>query len=296
MQSKFSKFHPIVNFLFFIVTIALSMFVMHPVFLATSLITSFIYSVMLNGKKALKFNAFIILPMALFSIAVNILFNHRGETVIGFLPQGSAITLESVTAGIATAVMIASVICWFSCYNVIMTSDKFIYIFGKRLPSVSLILSMVFRFVPRFKAQFKRTVTAQKCIGYDISEGRLSHRVKNLAKVTSVMTGWALENSIETADSMKSRGYGLKGRTSFSTYKFRKADRLAVCYVLATTVYIIAGIVKGGVEYSYYPIVNIQGGTAYSASIFAAFALLCSLPVIIEIQEDIKWKYLKSKI
>ena len=292
MQSKFSTFHPSVIFLFFMVVIALSMFVMHPVFMAVSLITSVTYSIMLNGRKALKFNFFIILPMALVSIIINILFNHNGQTVAGYLPWGTTITYESIIAGIATAVMITVVVCWFSCFNIIMTGDKFIYIFGKSMPSISLILSMIFRFVPQFKAQFKKTVIAQKCIGYDISTGKVTHRIKNLAKVMSIMTGWALENSVETADSMRGRGYGLKGRTYFNTFRFQKSDWVTLVFIILSSAYIFTGIIKNKITYQYYPVVNIKNST----DVFAVFLLLSMIPIIAEIQEKIKWKYFQSKI
>lgn len=72
-----------------------------------------------------------------------------------------------------------TVIIWFSCYNVVMTSDKFIYIFGKILPALSLIFSMVLRFVPRYLAQIKVISNAQKCIGRDVSQ-EISSRVRGM--------------------------------------------------------------------------------------------------------------------
>lgn len=293
MQSEFSTFHPSVIFCYFIVTIAFSMFIMHPVFLTISLFFSITYSVMLGGKKALKFNAYFILPMTLFSTLINIIFNHNGKTVIGHLPWGIPITYESLIAGFATSVMIAVVICWFSCYNVIMTNDKFIYLFGKRMPAVSLTLSMIFGFVPRFKAQFKKTVTAQKCIGCDISTGSISQRVKNLTKIMSVMTTWALENSIETADSMRGRGYGLKGKTHFSIYKFQKKDCIALIFIILSFIYILANVLSGNIEYEYYPTVDIQMNLPI---VFGVFLILCAMPVVIEFREILKWKYYQSKI
>ena len=75
---------------------------------------------------------------------------------------------------------------------------------------MSLLLSMTLRFVPKFKSQIKVVSDAQKCVGRDISNGGVLERAKNGLTILSVMITWALENAIETADSMKSRGYGLK--------------------------------------------------------------------------------------
>ncbi len=293
MDSKLSQFNPIVIFLYFVVTVAFSMFVMHPVFLIISVASSVVYSIMIGGIKALKFNVYFILPMAVVSTLINIVFNHNGQTVVGYLPGNIPVSYESIIAGLATSAMIASVICWFSCYNQVMTNDKFIYLFGRIMPSVSLTLSMVFRFVPRFKSQFKKTVSAQRCIGFDISKGKFPHRIKNLAKVISVMTTWALENSIETADSMRGRGYGLKGKTNFNIYKFQKRDLLALIYILSAFSYIFLNILQGNVSYEYYPTINIK---TVSADIYILFLTLCAMPIITEAWETLKWKYYQSKI
>ena len=70
---------------------------------------------------------------------------------------------------------------------------------------------MVLRFVPKFKAQFRVVSNAQKCVGRDVSNGKLLERIRHGIRILSIMVTWALENAIETADSMRSRGYGLKG-------------------------------------------------------------------------------------
>ena len=97
---------------------------------------SVMYSIILNGIETLKFIA-MLLPLMLISALINPAFNHEGVTVIAYLPSGNPLTLESVLYGIVAASMVATVICWFSCFNKIMTSDKFIYLFGRIIPSLS---------------------------------------------------------------------------------------------------------------------------------------------------------------
>ena len=147
-MNEFAKYHPLINFIYFTAVIVFSMIFVHPICLVTSLLCSVMYSVILNGKKALKFIA-MLLPLMLISALINPAFNHEGVTVIAYLPSGNPLTLESILYGIVAASMVATVICWFSCFNKIMTSDKFIYLFGRIIPSLSLILSMTFRFVPK---------------------------------------------------------------------------------------------------------------------------------------------------
>lgn len=296
MKSEFATFHPIINFTYFTIIFIFSMIFMHPICLIISFISGFTYSVLLKGKKAVKFNLVYLLPAMLMAALINPAFNHEGTTILTYLSNGNPLTLESIVYGFAAAVMLACIICWFSCYNVIMTSDKFIYIFGRIIPSLSLIISMSLRFIPRFKAQIKVIASAQRCIGRDVSSGSIIKRAKCGLKILSIMVTWALENAIETADSMKARGYGLHGRTSFSIYRFDKRDMKALAILLCTTIYVLIGAINGGLYFRYFP--NMKGvkPNFYAISVLLSYAILCITPILIEILEEIKWKQLKSKI
>ena len=227
-NDTFSSYHPIVNMLYFTLVLCFSMLFTHPVCLGVSLACSFAYSLYLKGEKTLHFSIFYMLPMFIGTALLNPLFNHAGATILAYLPNGNPLTLESILYGVAAATMLLCVINWFSCYNEVMTSDKFVYLFGRIIPALSLILSMALRFVPRFQAQLKIVSNAQKCVGRDISRGSLFKRARHGIRILSIMITWALENAIETADSMKSRGYGLKGRSAFSVYIFDKRDLYAL--------------------------------------------------------------------
>ncbi len=295
-MDEFKTYHPIVNFLYFVFVIGFSCFFMHPACLAISLVSGFVYSAMLKGKKQIKANLIYMLPMMMLMALINPAFNHEGITVVAYLPSGNPLTLESVIYGLAAAAMIASVICHFSCCNEIMTSDKFIYLFGKIIPALSLIISMTLRFVPRFFSQLKVVTNAQRCMGRDVSNGSIIKRIKNGINILSVMVTWALENSIETADSMKARGYGLPGRTAFSIFAFDSRDKKALCCILALGVYTLAGRLAGAMYFSYFPFIKSAELTPFGISVFISYMLLCICPVIIELWEVRKWKLLRSKI
>lgn len=292
---EFKTYHPIVNFTYFVFVIGFSMFFMHPICLCISLICGFTCLVMLKGKKGIKSLAYI-LPVLITAAIMNPTFNHAGVTVLGYLPSGNPLTLESIMYGLAAGAMLASVICWFSCYSEVMTSDKFIYLFGKIIPSLSLILSMTLRFVPKFSAQLKTVANAQKCISRDTSDGSVVRRARHGLTILSAMVTWSLENAIETADSMKSRGYGLPGRTAFSIFTFDKRDRNALFFILVSGIYIIIGSVAGSISFRYFPSVKTGGFSPYGISVFFVYFLLCICPVIIELWEVRKWKTLRSKI
>jgi len=292
----FGGYHPAINFLYFTLVLLFSMFFMHPACLLISLIGAFTYSIKLNGKRALRFNLLYLLPMLLIAALINPAFNHEGMTILTYLPSGNPLTLESIAYGLAAATMIVTVIAWFSCYNVVMTSDKFIYLFGRVIPALSLILAMTLRFVPRFKAQLQVVANGQRCLGRDVSTGSILQRVKYGIKILSIMVTWALENAIETADSMKSRGYGLKGRTAFSIFRFDKRDRKALLAIGGSGLYVLLGSLRGGLYWRYFPSLKGVALSWYSLSLFIVYLLLCMTPLIIELWEDRAWMRIQSEI
>ena len=295
LKDTFSTYHPIINAVFFCAVICFSMVFLHPVFLAISMSGSFIYAVSLSGKRTLKFALIFLIPMMLVAGAVNPLFNHRGVTILRYMGD-NPLTLESILYGVAIAVMFGTVILWFSCVNVVMTSDKLMYLFGRIIPSLSMMFSMVLRFVPKFKNQIRLISNSQKCIGRDISDGTLRQRARHGIKILSIMVSWALENAIDTADSMRSRGYGLPGRSSFAIYRFVSRDRRAlICFVILILL-VIAGGLMGENNIQYFPSIKVETVTIISLFIYAGYALLCYAPVIINVWEAIKWQRLQSRI
>ena len=271
------------------------MFVMHPAYLVITLLSAILYSIRLRGARAVRSAVGFVLPVTLMAAVVNPLFNHEGATILTYLPSGNPLTLESIAYGAAAAVMLAAVMTWFSCYNEVMTSDKFVYLFGRAIPSLSLVLSMTLRFVPKFTAQMRTVSRAQRCIGRGTDGKNIVRRLKNAVTILSIMVTWSLENAIETADSMKSRGYGLRGRTAFSIYRFDSRDRLMMTWLVCSGLYVISGWAAGGAYFSFYPLLRGAPASPLGVSFALCYLALCLTPVIADMWEDRKWKNTELK-
>ena len=295
-RDAFSGYHPVINFLYYALVLLFSMCLMHPVYLAISLTGALAYAITLNGQKAVRFAVMGLLPMAALAALVNPAFNHEGMTILTYLPSGNPLTLESMFYGVAAAVMLASVVLWFSSYNEVMTSDKFVYLFGRVIPALSLVLSMALRFIPKFKAQMQVVAEAQACIGRDTKNGSVFRRIGNAVKIFSIMVTWSLENAIETADSMRSRGYGLPGRTAFSIYRFDDRDKAALAWLCFCSVYLISGWMARGTYFRYYPTVKSVSFTPMTVSFMLVYLALVLTPVMLDRKEARLWKSLQSAI
>ena len=294
-KDAFSGYHPTINFLYYALVLLFSMCLMHPVYLAISLTGALAYDIYLKGRKAVRFAVMGLLPMAAVAALVNPAFNHEGATILTYLPSGNPLTLESILYGLAAGTMLCAVVLWFVCFNRVITSDKFVYLFGRVIPALSLVLSMTLRFVPLFRRQLETVRQAQFCIGRDASTGSAWQRARKAVTIFSIMVTWALENAIETADSMKSRGYGLRGRTAFSIYRMEDRDKYALGWLGFCGMYLLCGSLAGGLKWWYFPMLQGAMAQPFSISFYLAYLALCLTPVVLNVREDRVWVRLKRE-
>lgn len=295
-MNEWKRYHPIVNFSYFLAAISFSCLFLHPITLAISTLAGFISSASLKGGKNIGKKIAVLSIAFLLMSFINPAFNHEGVTILAYFPSGNPFTLESLCYGFLSAAMMMSVLLLFSCFHEVMTSDKLLYLFGKILPSLSLVFSMTLRFVPRFIHQLKQTAVSQKCVGRDVTKGNLIQRAKGGLSVFSILVTQSLENAIDTSDSMKSRGYGLPGRSTFSVYRFGKRDGIALGAILACSAYVLSGKMMGAIHCSCFPAIQISAWSPYGISVFAAYGILLFLPLFLELSEVRKWNSIKSKI
>ena len=296
MTDSFSKYHPFVNLIYFTLTIGFSMTINHPLAQLISLVCAIVYVVSMQGRKSVGFLLKFCLPLMLLTAIINPVFNHEGQTILLYFSNGNPLTLESILYGVSSGCMMITLLLWFSAFSSVMTTDKFIYLFGRTIPALSLVLSMTLRFVPRFKMQMKNVADAQRCIGKDVSSTSLLNRTKTAITIVSVMITWSLENAIETADSMKSRGYGLKGRTAFSVYRFEDRDKYALVWLVFCFLYILAGVLISAFGFRYFPDIKYLNFDISTIPFYIIYFGLCITPVVLNTAEDRKWKTIYSKM
>lgn len=296
MKDRFAQYHPLVNFLYFTLVLVFSMVLRHPLAQGVSLLCACIYAVQAEGQRAVLFCLKWCLPVFLLTALFNPAFSHEGVTILLYLPTGNPLTLESILYGVSAGVLLVTVMVWFMNSSRVITSDKFIYLFGRVIPALSLVLSMTLRFIPKFKSQLAAVVEAQRSIGRDISQGSLLRRMKLAVSVLSIMITWALENAMDTADSMKGRGYGLPGRTAFSIYRLDDRDKSALAFLLLCAFCLIMGTAASAFSFRYYPGIRAGARTPLALSFQLVYAALCAMPILLNAFEERKWKSIHSKM
>lgn len=293
-ESAFAGYHPAVGFVYFCLVIGVTMCSLRPLYLLLTFAAAFAYSLALSGVRALRFNLLILVPIVVLMAGINPLFNHRGVTVLYYL-NGNPMTLEAIVYGLAAAVLMISVIVWFSCANKVITPDKFLYLFGRVVPTLALLLSMCFRFVPLLKSRYREISLGQRCLGRGAGTGFFG-RIRTAGKEISILIAWSLEAAIETSDSMEARGYGLRGRTSFSLFRFDRRDARALALILLLAAAVVPGLFQGANSIAYYPAIVSPPLTAWGWASTAAYALLLGLPLLIDGKGVLQWKRWRSRM
>lgn len=284
-NDAFSKSHPAVNFLFFAAVMVFTVIFLHPVYLVSGCVCAALYYLLLKGRKALK-TMLGLLPIFLILTAINPLFNTAGEHIL-FYVFGRPYTLEALLYGGAIAGVFVGMMLWFGCYNAVMTGDKFSALFGAIIPSVSLVLVMILRMVPNLLGKTRQISGARAGLGMKKSR-TFRRKLSEGMSVLSCLTDWALEGGIVTADSMRSRGYGSKKRTSFQIYRFTLSDGI----LIAATILLCIGTALHPASAAFIP--RFQAAPIGPG--FFCYCALCLIPTILYLWEALKWHISKSKI
>ena len=291
MKDAFSKCHPAVNFLFFAGAIGTSVLIQHPMYLLVGILTGATYYLLLNGRKGWK----MLLGMAmlfLFLMVINPLFNTFGETPLCYL-FGRPYTIEALRYGAVLGGVFVTMLLWFGCYNKVLTSDKFTSLFGNLIPAISLLLVMVFRMVPNLMRKAAQFAGARKSIGKGAGENATTkEKLSDGMTVLGALTSWALEGSVVTGDSMRSRGYGTAKRSSFMIYRMSITDWTLLIVIPSLLALVIAAACLGQMAATYMPEFYISPPSWG----IVPYGIYLLIPIALHTKEAIQWHISRSKI
>lgn len=285
-------FHPVVTFSYIVMLTVMAMLFFHPVFIALGIAFAFLQGVIMCGwRRILKQFAWSV-PLCVVVAVFNPLVNHGGKTLLFYL-FGSPITLEAAFYGICSGGLLLLVFLWFSVYNRVVTPDRFMYLFSRIAPAASMLVTMTQRMVPVFSNRYGAISAAQKTLPPRVKAGRVKTRLTTGLKEISILLSWSMEEGLDTADSMKARGYGCAKRSAFSIYRFTRRDGAALAVTAAASAVCITGYYSSA-PISFYPRIYMSIG---AGGILAAivFVLLAGALPAIEAYWALMWKISENR-
>lgn len=277
-RSVFTGYHPAVALVWFGGVLLFTMFCRDPACLAVSFLCAAVLRLYL-GAEGIRVRY--LLAAALLTAAVNPLFNRRGDTVLFLLPWGWEVTLESAAYGLTSGLLLAAALLWFSCWERIFPADEFLSLSARRAPALSLTLSMALRSVPRAVSRFREVLELRRMFSAGLEGGPLSRRMKNAGTVLRAVTAWTLEDGAVTADSMNARGYGLPGRTAYSTRRFTLRDGVALAVSGGLLAFLLWGVAAGGFSAEFWPRIALRPVSPPWVFLRGGWLLLCLLPLLL---------------
>lgn len=285
-------FHPAATFFYIAALAVMAMLFFHPFFIALGLAFAILqYLVMCGGRRLLRQLAWSV-PLCAVVAAFNPLVNHGGKTLL-FYFLGSPVTLEATVYGVTSGGMLLLVFLWFGVYNRLVTPDRFMYLFSRLSPAASLLVTMTQRLIPLFTRQARTIALAQKTLPARKKAGSLAKtgffsKLEPYFREISILLSWSMEEGLDTADSMKARGYGCAKRSFFSVFRFTGKDALLLILTTAA-----AGVCAAGYYSSasalFYPRISLRLGFGGKIAVLAYFVLAAALPVI-EARWALMWK------
>lgn len=290
----FSEYHPFSLMIYYVSVLTVAVFSSNPVFVALTFLGGALHTALLSERKEFAKQLLQYLFLIVILSLINPLFSHHGETPLFFM-NGRPITFQALAYGVSMSFTVVGVLMWCSSLSKIFTSEKIIYLVGKPLPKLALTISVVLRFIPLFKKKFIKIHNSQKAMGLYSSDGIFDRAIITL-KIFSAEVTWALESSIDTSVSMKSRGYGLPGRTAFSLFIFRKKDVLLLLANVFLFLAVIVSIADKSSYFYFYPSISELPTGINAVAAYMAYGVLVLIPFIIDLKEVLTWRYLRSKI
>lgn len=210
--------HPWVLIIWLTMCIALSFLGLHPILaplsLGCGLLLIFLVTPLRRWWSIISGAFALILICTLF----NAVFVDLGATVL-FHRGPLSIHLESLCWGATFGAMLASILTWGYLTTALITSRHLMGTVGKKLPTLALCIMMILHTLDRLRHEGKQ---AHDFLTY---AKPWQSRIARALYTTNTIFGNALEATLITSISMRSRGYGLNKFTHQTTsYTWNSLD------------------------------------------------------------------------
>ena len=283
--SVFDTVHPALQLGCFGAILVFTMMAIQPVLLAFSFIAALSFGAYTRGWLATLKTLAWQLPLIALCAAINPLFSMVGFTEL-FRIGSSAIYVESVAFGACMGMMLASIMLWFYNASQVLTSDKVLAVLGNVAPTIGLMVSMALRLVPQFVKR-GRLIGSTVLATSSAKPRNAAEKTATHVRLISVLMGWSMEDSLETADAMRARAWGAAHkRTTYQRYRFYTFDMVA-SVSFALLVFINAFLAWAACsQYHFYPTMsNLIMWWGY-----VPYALFMFLPLLICLIDDMRWR------
>ena len=225
------------------------------------------------------------LPVGGALVLFNLLFNRNGLTVLFYIGD-AAVTLESVLYALFSALHFTGAAMWFSFFCAFLDADRIYRLFSGISRGLAVIFSLSMALVPKTLQKYEQTRKA-----LPVSADKHSQLTARFLRLSALFS-WVLEDSFETAVSMKARGAMLDTKRTRQKYRFSVWDAVVLLFSIAIVCAIfLAPPLRAEIYPRFRPSVYFE-----SVWIYVPMAVFYFIPCLAKLWEVCKWKFSVQRI
>lgn len=209
-------------------------------------------------------------------LLINPLVNSEGVHILFYLGE-RPVTLESALYGAHNLLLLTALLLVFPSFNLLLGSERILFLFSKSLRASALILAMAMRFVPLLTRRARELLQLHRQEG-----GSLPARLRRTGKLLGALLDWTMEDGMQAARTLRARGYGGGGRTSYGAFRFTARDAGALALLLAAMLLLVGLRVWGAGKWLYFPAFAPAAFGPVQAAGVGALCLFCGYPFWLE--------------
>lgn len=302
----FSRSHPAVTLLSLGAVLWGAMLSSRPGILLLLFLAGWLTSLRLDSDALLSLSLKVLLPLLLLTVLLNGLFSPFGVTQLATLPWGRPLTLEALAAGLVSGLRFITILLWLSSWSRLLTSDRILWLFGRLLPSFAMVLTLSLRLVPLYFAQSRRIRLAQQgampaqAVNTEGSSSwrsrvsELGRRWRLASAAFSALLTWSLEHAVDTADTMRARGYGSGKRSSFTPWRLDQASLLTLLALVLTVAVWAVGTLLDPAAVYLHPVITLPGLNRFSLLAYTGCFFTALTPLLLDLYGGLRWTAAQS--
>jgi energy-coupling factor transport system permease protein len=191
-------------------------------------------------------------------VIINPLVSNAGHTVLLRLPKlffwgPTRITFEAIMYGLNMALKFICIVLLFVVYDILTDKDEVFGFFSKYSNRLTLTVSITTNVIHRLLIDIYRVKEVMALRGVNFNEKKLLKKIKAYYPIIKVVFISSLEGSLDRAESLFSRQYGKRKRTSYYEILFRENDYKFLGITLLLLILFIISVFYHYGSYKFYP-------------------------------------------
>ncbi|MGE5379525.1 MAG: energy-coupling factor transporter transmembrane component T [Methylocystaceae bacterium] len=252
--------HPFSLTLMTLVLVALSFMLTQPMLLGALLLAAYADLHLAGLERPARGYLSIGLTMGAFIILINLFFNHNGSTIIFGVPtlgdQDIIFTLEVLVFALVMSARLLIILEAFCLFTYLVNPDQIVKYLARWGGNTALVLALTLHQLPLMIKKLAEIKEIQSCRGLDWEENGVIKRLQHSRPLVMALLQDSLEDSMQVAESMQTRGFGAGVRTiyyqGFWTFKDYLFTGVTVIGLLLGVIFVI----RGESGFAFYPVVG----------------------------------------